>query len=701
MIKIKTIHLPEFEFTNFTVLAISCGIGSAAAYGSLHWGFAAASLIWLLFLTDYKRAVFIIGLLCGLSAGIIHKNIDDHNKSAIPRSDCNISGVLYCNDTRVTRNEHLFPVKIINCRLTLDDRSFDVATIFPENSRIFYAEQFHISGRLYPARPAGILLTGNKDQEEVLPPLYGDRPLLIVDDITSRTTCRAFLLPFLRFREILLEKLLSKLDDPIISSMAAKLFFGASNGAPEHIRNNFIASGTIHLFSVSGLHVAIVAMLVMILLRPLPFMWHNLTGAAIIPLYVLCTGASPASLRAGIMLTFWCIFRSLLYYSPAWNAMAISWIIFAIFNPQTLSNPGTLYTFGITAALIMAARRNNAFLKEDLLHLSLMPSRNIITVRQRKYILRKQKVLMTLFLTLTAFAASAGISIMFQQTFTPGSIIANLILPFFTPLLFGAMILKLTLGLIIPGFAFIANWLFRQSFTLLSGMTAFFAEYFEPLAAPQPPLWIVWVFYLFLYASLSARKNITILCCTVITVATILFIPVWQQMSDGRIFALNYNSDAPVMLAYLPRGSCTAEILNVSDNSTGALLGKVLRQNGAVKAQIGFSGTTKKYSAGCAVLGRYLKSTIFIPGDQRKPTGAFLRSLESENIKVSNHIGKFTVKTSPDGQISWLLDNGIKIIAESQDSGRKISVIHPDGRSESTLLPWSSLPELRIFSCSK
>ncbi len=697
MIKIKTIPLPDFEFVNFTVLAVSCSIGSTVGYGSLHWGFAAASLFWLLFLNCNKRKIFIFGLLAGVTAGIIHKTLDDYNKSAIPDHDTNISGVLYCNDTRVTRLENLPPLKIVNCKFSINQRQFDVAAIFPKECKPFYADRFHISGRLYPARPAGILLNENAHKNSFLPPLYGDRPLLIVEKIYSRESCRAFLLPFLHFREILLKQLLSGIDDEVISSMIAKLFFGASNGAPEHIKNNFIASGTIHLFSVSGLHVAILAMIVMYLLRLLPFAFHNLVGAAIIPLYVFCTGASPAALRAGIMLSTWCICRSMLYYSPAWNAMSISWIIFAVFMPQPLATAGTLYTFGITAALIMAVRKTDFFVEKDLLHLSLMPSRGKITVRQRKYIRRKRKLSNMLAITLTAFAASAGIAIVYQQTFTPGSIIANLFLPLLTPLLFGGMLLKLTLGILIPGFAIIPDWMLNTSFSLLTGMTAFFAEHFELLSVPQLPLWCIVIFYLTLYAALSASTMKTTLFCSIAVVIMLFAIPLMQYTRSGKIFALNYNSDSPVMLAYLPKGSCTAEIINVTDNSAGALLGKVLRQHGAVKAHIGFTGTTKKYSAGCPALSRYLKSVAHIPHDKRKPTAAFLKTLEGENIKISSNIGNFSVAVSPDNVESWLLNNGIKITAVSQHSGRKISLFYPDGKVETILLPWSSLPVLKIF----
>ena len=217
MIKIKTITLPDFDFVNLTVLAVSCSIGSTTAYGFLHWGFTAVSLLWLIFLSGNKRKIFIFGLLAGLSAGFIHKKLDDHNNSAIPRHDTNISGILFCNDSRITQVKNLPPLKIVNCKFSTDERKFDVAAIFPEGCKIFYADQFHISGRLYPARPAGILLHENDQGNSFLPPLYGDRPLLIVDNIHSRKSCKAFLLPFLRLREILLKQLLSGIDDEVIS----------------------------------------------------------------------------------------------------------------------------------------------------------------------------------------------------------------------------------------------------------------------------------------------------------------------------------------------------------------------------------------------------------------------------------------------------------------------------------------------------
>ena len=77
-------------------------------------------------------------------------------------------------------------------------------------------------------------------------------------------------------------------------AMLAALCFGCRQGLDKQTRQAFVRSGTIHLFTVSGMHVGILALLLWFILRPLPFRTRYLIAPAILLIYVLMTGAQPS-----------------------------------------------------------------------------------------------------------------------------------------------------------------------------------------------------------------------------------------------------------------------------------------------------------------------------------------------------------------------------------------------------------------------
>ena len=87
------------------------------------------------------------------------------------------------------------------------------------------------------------------------------------------------------------------------SSIFKGLFLGLKNTIPEKLYNNFRETGTLHLLAISGLHVGIIYLFVVLILTPIP--WNTLKwilGCAIILLYLFIVGPKPSLIRATIML---------------------------------------------------------------------------------------------------------------------------------------------------------------------------------------------------------------------------------------------------------------------------------------------------------------------------------------------------------------------------------------------------------------
>ncbi len=688
---ISKIPFPRLKFSRLTTLAIGSGIGAAAGYGILPLVYLIPVGILFFLLASPKRIYFLIAFVLCTASGSFYKYRENIAAKYIP-STGTITGELRCTDRRTSALPTLEPPNVLNCQIEYDGKAFDAAVIFPpEQKRVVYGERFRFTGKIFPATPMGIRFDGSKFTETV-PPLYGNRPLLRLENAEKLPSGISFFTPFFWLRDKLLSRLLNHVENPEVRAMAAKMFFSASAGTHHHLHNDFIISGTIHIFSVSGLHVTILAGMILILLKFLPFQWRYLTTAAIVPLYVLCTGASLPSIRAGIMFCIWCVMRSMLFYSPGWSAIMLTWCIFALFAPETVASLGAQYSFGITGALLLLLERLKELRQEDLEITDMMPRDGKLTARRRKFIKHKYSLLSTFLVAIVAFAAGSGISLRRQHLFVPGSIAANCLIPLFTPLLFGTFIFKLACFALPDIFDRFGAWLLTQTFQLLASTVSVLADIFGPVSAAEPALWTVILFYILLFTALGSQQKRTMLICGTLCALILWFIPLVKQNSTGKIIVVNHGSGTPALLAHIPNGSEYAEIIDIPDMACGNIAGRELRREGVLRVRAGFSRGIRNHAAGTRNLARQLPCTAFLPEYKRKNTAAFMRNLQQDNITISHAPSQFKVTMPQKDQVCWNIADGTKIQSTATDSGRDISIIFRDGEKCEAILPWSSIP---------
>jgi competence protein ComEC len=126
-------------------------------------------------------------------------------------------------------------------------------------------------------------------------------------------------------------------------------------GAAARLQNELQRTGTIHLLSVSGLHVGLVAGFLSLLLRWLrvPERWRLWPLAAAIGGYTLMTGMEPPVLRAGLMLFF--------FLAGTWlgmgtrdglNRLALAAWILLMLDPYALTQIGFQLSCGATLGVV-------------------------------------------------------------------------------------------------------------------------------------------------------------------------------------------------------------------------------------------------------------------------------------------------------------------------------------------------------------
>jgi competence protein ComEC len=133
----------------------------------------------------------------------------------------------------------------------------------------------------------------------------------------------------------------------------------------ESVAADFAASGLSHLLAVSGLNLAIVSGLFVVLLlaifRSIPSVAitvgaRRVAAIAAVPfvvLYTLLVGASPSSVRAAVMVLALLLSHAILRAREAWSALAIAVIAMVAWDPSVLEDVSFQLSFAAVASLLL------------------------------------------------------------------------------------------------------------------------------------------------------------------------------------------------------------------------------------------------------------------------------------------------------------------------------------------------------------
>ncbi|MDF1861839.1 MAG: ComEC/Rec2 family competence protein [Verrucomicrobiales bacterium] len=217
--------------------------------------------------------------------------------------------------------------------------------------------------------------------------------------------------------------------DESYARLIAAMSLGARENSPEELEDLFRRSGTMHIFAVSGLHVGIVAGLLMAvaLFFRLPKRYAVFVVIPLVLFYAILTGLRPSAVRAAIML---CILLAAFAFKERprlVNSLALAGLLILWFDTQQLFLPGFQLSFAVLLCIGLFAEPVRKFFAKPWLSDPYIPK----TLLQPAQRWRDHAVTVStalLALSVVSWMGSLGLLTWHFQSFSPVGVLANLFL---------------------------------------------------------------------------------------------------------------------------------------------------------------------------------------------------------------------------------------------------------------------------------
>ena len=297
----------------------------------------------------------------------------------------------------------------------------------------------------------------------------------------------------------------------------------------------FLRAGTMHMFAIDGLRIALLAGMIVALLRALRVSraWCGAIAVPTIWFYTAATGWEPSAIRASVMMTIvlggWALKRP----SDLLNSLAAAAFVILLWNPLQLFEASFQLSFFVMLIIALMLPKLNEFFDRLLKPDELLPNELISRWKKSGRWLAR-KLARYCGLSFAAWIGSLPLSAKYFHLFSPVSTFANILA---VPL--GTFALMANLGALVcghwlPWFTELFNhaaWFFMVAMTWVSVEAANIpGAYFY---VPEPSLATIAIYYAAVIAIFSGwfstRKRIFLGAAILFSIGGIYF---WQWQSS-------------------------------------------------------------------------------------------------------------------------------------------------------------------------
>lgn len=241
--------------------------------------------------------------------------------------------------------------------------------------------------------------------------------------------------------------------------------------SPEQ-RDLFLKSGTMHLFAISGLHIGVIAVTLYSLLGVLriPPKIGAAIGLSVLFVFVDATGSTPSAVRAFTMAAFFWAARVLNRPGNPVSALGASALVILLMDPHQLFNPSFQLSYAVVLSLLLLGLPLGTHLRGYWRPYDYLPSGDQ-TWWTRWVTLLGGGILSGLAISLAATLMSTPISIGSFGLWSPGAILANVVLVPAAGIVIMAGCGSMLVGLV--GASFLSSLFNHAALVVLWAMQAF------------------------------------------------------------------------------------------------------------------------------------------------------------------------------------------------------------------------------------
>ena len=331
-----------------------------------------------------------------------------------------------------------------------------------------------------------------------------------------------------------------------------------------------LVTGTAHLLSVSGMHLAILVILanVLAMLLRLP-MRTKITCILLFCLfYTFLTGARPPVIRAAVLVGVFLVSIWLRRMSQPINTLSIAALILILINPGNVLNTGVQLSFLAVTTLVLCAHKvasepactaneNQNRLLDQL----------IDTGRNRFLVFTKHwaRTLRQL-LWFSCCVTSICMPLVWHQfhVVSPISVLVNLLLAPCLIVALGSGVLVIVLGMFHHSLAIVPAWVCSRTLEWMQWVMSVAAD--VPLGhvwLPAPPVYWVITFYVFLTVSFFVPFHRRLLRCS-----RCIWVLIWITAAYGLATHGRRAPEGSLEATFLDVGHGTCVIIRLPPNET-------------------------------------------------------------------------------------------------------------------------------------
>ena len=278
-------------------------------------------------------------------------------------------------------------------------------------------------------------------------------------------------------------------SDPLVCNLLAGIVLGVTSDIPDTLQDEFRQTGTFHLFSVSGLHVGMIALILWQALR-VAGVGRGVATCVIIPalfFYALLTGWKPSSVRAATMTAVFLIGMASGRQSIALNSLCAAAFVILLQSTNELFNPGFQLSFTVVAAILLVAGPLQELIRRRMEPDPFIPV-SLWTEWQKKRHDAAGDTAALLAVSLAAWLGSLPLTVFYFHMVSLSALVANLVVVPLSFLIMATAVLALAGGVASAALAAVfnnANLVFIKLLLLIIQAAAALPGSFVPVRIPQ------------------------------------------------------------------------------------------------------------------------------------------------------------------------------------------------------------------------